>query len=754
MNYLDRIFSFFRKYQDGAAIIFYCFIIFIFFYKTFIYGLLPVPSDTLVGLYNPYRDTYISQYPRGVPFKNFLITDPIRQQIPWRKLVIDGWKSGKIPTWDASSFSGTTLIGNIQAGVFYPLNIFFFLFPFQIGWTILIISQPLLSGLFLYFFLRNKKLDPIPALIGGLCFAFGGYATAWMTWGTIVSTFLWTPLALLSVDNIHTSSKKNFWRFVLLFALISSFFAGHIQLFVYGFCMVVWYTWWQYRKSGQQRFYAWHMITFTLFLLITSIQWIPLIHFLGQTGRGATGASWMNEGFFIPLRQLIQFIAPDYFGNPATLNYWGIWNYGEMVGYIGLAGLILGLFGIGSATMIWVIPIIVSLVFSVQSPIAQLPYSMHIPILSLFQPTRLMAVIDFSLSILAAYGAAALIEQTKKIKWMLFFLIFAGLLLWVSVFMPKIFLLPVEQVAVIKRNVYLPTVLAVGIGTILLCILFFHKKKNVVTIALLFLLCINVFDLVRFSWKFTPFTNKEYFFPETKTLTFLKNQIKPFRIMALDDRILPPDVFSYYKIESVSGYDPIHNLRYDEYIAAMERNTPNIDPPFGFDRMMSPKNISSPLFNLLGVKYIVSLSSVTDSRFRKVSEEGESKIYQNATVLPRVYLVESVDFKQTKQEVINELYDKSFQPSEIAVVEEKVPVTNIPLNLQEAATIQSYQDDQIIIKTQTSSARFLFINTILLPGWHVFIDHQETKLYRANYLFMGVIVPAGTHTVEVKYSYL
>ena len=59
-------------------------------------GKLPVPSDTLVGLYHPWRDLYRDTNPRGVPFKNFLITDPVRQQIPWRKIVIDQWKEGII----------------------------------------------------------------------------------------------------------------------------------------------------------------------------------------------------------------------------------------------------------------------------------------------------------------------------------------------------------------------------------------------------------------------------------------------------------------------------------------------------------------------------------------------------------------------------------------------------------------------------------------------------------------------------------
>ncbi|HXS15196.1 MAG TPA: hypothetical protein VN711_03645, partial [Candidatus Saccharimonadales bacterium] len=66
----------------------------VFFRSFFLSGLLPIPSDTIVGLYNPFRDFYAPNYPNGIPFKNFLITDPVRQEYPWRILSISLEKSG------------------------------------------------------------------------------------------------------------------------------------------------------------------------------------------------------------------------------------------------------------------------------------------------------------------------------------------------------------------------------------------------------------------------------------------------------------------------------------------------------------------------------------------------------------------------------------------------------------------------------------------------------------------------------------
>jgi uncharacterized membrane protein YfhO len=37
------------------------------------------------------------------------------------------------------------------------------------------------------------------------------------------------------------------------------------------------------------------------------------------------------------------------------------------------------------------------------------------------------------------------------------------------------------------------------------------------------------------------------------------------------------------------------------------------------------------------------------------------------------------------------------------------------------------------------------------PGWRAYVDGVETPIYPTNYLFRGVVVPAGQHTVVFAY---
>ncbi|MCD6401998.1 MAG: YfhO family protein, partial [Anaerolineales bacterium] len=46
---------------------------------------------------------------------------------------------------------------------------------------------------------------------------------------------------------------------------------------------------------------------------------------------------------------------------------------------------------------------------------------------------------------------------------------------------------------------------------------------------------------------------------------------------------------------------------------------------------------------------------------------------------------------------------------------------------------------------------WLFISDAWYPGWRVYIDNKRSELYRANYLFRGVKIETGKHTLKMVY---
>src|SRR3989344_984307 len=148
--------EFIKKFWAPIAVIA---IVVIFFWQVFLKSLFPIPSDTIVGLYHPFLDLYAKISPAGVPFKNFLITDPVRQIIPWKELSIDLLSRFELPLWNPYEMAGKPLLANFQSGAFYPLNLLLFIKPPFISWSIFIMLQSFLSGIFLYLYLRNLSLS-------------------------------------------------------------------------------------------------------------------------------------------------------------------------------------------------------------------------------------------------------------------------------------------------------------------------------------------------------------------------------------------------------------------------------------------------------------------------------------------------------------------------------------------------------------------------------------------------------------------
>src|SRR3989344_1769443 len=136
-------------------------------------GLVPFPSKYLVTFFPPWNAAY------GMQVKNNAMPDVITQIYPWKKLTIETWKSGHIPSWNPYSFAGTPHLANYQSAVFSPLNLLFFVFDEIDAWSLLILLQPLLAGLFMYIFLRNLHQSQAGSLLGSLAFMFCGFLVVW-----------------------------------------------------------------------------------------------------------------------------------------------------------------------------------------------------------------------------------------------------------------------------------------------------------------------------------------------------------------------------------------------------------------------------------------------------------------------------------------------------------------------------------------------------------------------------------------------
>ena len=213
---------------------------------------------------------------------------------------------------------------------------------------------------------------------------------------------------------------------------------------------------------------------------------------------------------------------------------------------------------------------------------------------------------------------------------------------------------------------------------------------------------------------------------------------------------MPPNVLTYYKIEEVGGYDPLYSSRYEKFITALEKGDSAVSAPLGYNRIIMPKNIDSPLLPLTNIKYIISLEEIYRYNLKKIMEEGQTKLYEYNLSLPRVYFACTVRSIPDQDIILQELFQIDFIQNKIALVEKAglVSVQNYDCDSNNVY-ITDYQPSEVSFDYETSKDSYLIITSQFSPLWKAYLDGKQIRLDKVNYLFMGISVPTGNHAVRL-----
>lgn len=751
MNLLKKIIN--KKF----ALIFIVIVWFVFSSPFFINQKVPFSSTYLVNFFSPWSD-----YPGfASPVKNNAMPDVISQIYPWKTLTIDTFKDFQIPLWNPYSFSGTPNLANYQSAVLSPFNVLFFVFKFIDAWSLMVLLQPLLAGIFMYLCLSSFAITKKSAILGSLSFMFCGFITTWMAYATLAFAILYLPLAIYSVEKFYNTKKSRF-LILLSFCFPLSFFSGHFQISIYfllGLGLFVLYK--AITVRSLNLFFS--TLIYSLIGLFLSLpQLLPSIELYNQSLR--SGIFQKIEA--IPWGYLPTLIAPDFFGNPVTRNDW-FGHYAEWNGYIGILPLLLAFYAVIKNTkkIIWFFLLLaaVSLLLSFSSPLLDLLIMLKIPVLSTSAASRIIVLFSFSASALAAFGLDTLVEDLDKNKfkkiliWLFSFsLVILGL--WVVIIF-KLFL-PIEKIIIAKQNLLLPTFIFIFFVILLLTFSILKKKiKNVLLFELLILVVILItsFDLLRFSSKWMPFESKNLVYPNVPVV----NEFKKIQGMGRVLGNLGGEATTTYKLESIEGYDALYIKRYGEFIASL--NTGKLEesprsvvlfPKYGLN--------TKKAVDLLNIKYIVQkvgdghapwafpFWTYKEGVFTLLYNDPSYQVLQNNEVLQRAFLVNKYVVEQNPQKILDVMFNNDFDLGK-EIVLEKNP--NLKLDMKAGtARIISYSPNKIVINTKSNGNSLLFLSDSYYKDFKAMVDGKNSEIYRADFAFRAVFVPKGNHTVEFAYS--
>src|SRR5262249_25512112 len=130
------------------------------------------------------------------------------------------------------------------------------------------------------------------------------------------------------------------------------------------------------------------------------------------------------------------------------------------------------------------------------------------------------------------------------------------------------------------------------------------------------------------------------------------------------------------------------------------------------------------------------------------------RVFENTQAYPRAWFVDHVRRETAPEAVLEMVTAPGFDGRREALVESRsLPALPPPSDSARPAQAIARRDApaDLIVDTRTGEPRFLVVSEMYFPGWHAYIDKTETPIFRTNYLFRGIVVPAGRHIVRFEY---
>jgi hypothetical protein len=511
-----------------------------------------------------------------------------------------------------------------------------------------------------------------------------------------------------------------------------------------------------------------------------------------QTATGGNDYGYATMWSYSP-EEMMLFIVPNYFGfgkldysGPATRGeeiklptYWGQKPFDDAAAYMGII-----VFGLAIAGFIiyrndvFVQFLFVASLFSLllsfgkNLPIIYDFFYYYVPSFNKFRaPSMALTIMQFAVPILAGYGLSGFIklrkerdEKTSKILngFVISSIIFLVLGFFFSILFKTTYIEAVinsenssfrnylqkipDLADFIYNKMITDWMINGGLFVISTLFLFYYAKKkiNSVMFYTAFILVLLI-DLWRVDYRPMEVSEKPIktsAFAKTDIIQFLQQDNSTYRIADLAGRD-SPNGLAYFEIENVNGY---HSAKLRIYQDLMD--VANLPQAQGSTSMV----FNPFLWNLLNVKYIISSGQLWEGvQAVYQSKQTGELIYYNASILPRTFFVDSAAVEEPLK-ILHHLRDGDFDPQEVAYFEGELPPAFEIHDSNAFSKIIDYRNEYIKIETETSGDNLLFISEIYYPAWKAYIDGNETKIYKTNYICRSVIVPKGKHILELKYE--
>ena len=581
------------------------------------------PLDIVSEAWPPWQEPN-----QTVTVHNFMLIDVVNYIIPVKRFMANSLRAGEYPLWNPYVFTGYPFTYNTQAGLWYPLSLFYYLLPLPTAVDATIILQMILGALFMVAYLRQIHLSRLAALAGAIIYTFNGFMVVWLEWQVVQAAVIWLPLQLWLIERIACELEQAAVRLnnVLTLSIISGlvfaipWLGGHWNWTLFTSMTAAIYLLWRLfplfryaqNKLQRQQILLPFILTLGIGTAVALIQTLPAFYYLSNTHRQPI--TYAESLGFSLWDRLVVMIIPNFFGNPVQDNWWGQENYNETTFYLGLMPLLLAGLTMRLRRDRWTIFFTIwgflGLLWALRTPAY---YPLHaLPVFNGLFPSRAIFLTVISVPILAALSidrlqrSETLPNKRPLLQFATFLVIFLALVSGIY--------FGVNRADVLRTWDYLrpQTVIAVTLLLIAFGLLAarFTNRLSPRPFVALTLICI-VLDLFLFGFDYNTIGSLDNWFSETAVADFLHAEPTPYRIVTPAESIVyVPNTSLIDAIPNVSGYEPGVWQNTTTYLQMAEGES-----SIRFGRFLMPLNgLDSPLLDAINTRYIVTTKNAWDTQ--------------------------------------------------------------------------------------------------------------------------------------------
>jgi hypothetical protein len=735
-------------------------------------------------------------------------SDIVNQHYPWRMFAVRSWHADHdLPLWTPWIYGGQPFQADAQTTQFYPPHaIFYFLPESWVGplFGVMIWAHVLLAGIGMFAYARSRGLGPLPALVAGIGFMFAGkWLLHVLEAGHYVFVPLaWFPLLMLAVERGVAGQVLR--QGVVAGCVLAMLLLGaHPQITLYAALLAgcltladVWLNGIDFTPRWKRWLATW-LITAVVSVGLAAVQLLPTLEMAALTNRAHSVTPEYGAFYDWTIRNgrefcnlLLALAGPQNFaGNPwENVGAWGVlWMA------MGLSALLLC-----RRPVVWIqgAVLLVMILFALGRTTPLYPALCRIvPFLSLFRiPARLLLFAGFPLGLLAGYLTQAVFVGNGE-RLNLRKILYTGATATAAVFI--YFLASVDSSPPEYRYWWWILTVGAGGGIFFIALALVHASLPLDRYPVGRRLAITLAATGWLAWLTADLWGIHRHLVRTRPIAEVYPVNDAIRLLAehpggrvLDRPVndgqptfspLTNGLCNLYGIEWVRGLNVTDLYRYKQFLNYISDQ--DTSPVLNEIPTVGPI-VHQSLLDLLAVRYLVTPANlplsaserrewqlVEEFRDNRVHQEVDSRrggmqelppfvCYERRIPLPRAFVVAEGRSLSSDSDRLEQLKQTDFRrtvllenakglrgsPSPPAYLAFEGPA------FQEATIVERHPN-RLVIEVERQKPGYLVLLETWYPGWKCRTEGgEELTIWRANYQFRAVLLPAGHHRLEFRFE--